>query len=69
MKADEFVQLVTDMRAAQKHYFKQRTKSNMLASMDIEKQVDQALAAGIEIPGQPEQLDMFAAANTQGESQ
>lgn len=68
MKADDFVQLVTDMRAAQKAYFKQRTQSNMRASMEIERQVDQALAEGIEIPeGMPKQLDMFAAANTQGE--
>jgi hypothetical protein len=37
--------------------------------MEIEKQVDQALAEGITIPeGKPKQLDMFATANTQGEA-
>lgn len=68
MNAEEFMQLVTRMRAAQKKYFKQRGQANMRASIEIEKQVDQALAEGIEIPeGKPQQLDMFAAANTQGE--
>jgi hypothetical protein len=70
MEAKEFVDLVTRMRAAQKTYFKKRGQANMLASMEVEKQVDQALAEGITIPeGLPKQLDMFATANaTQGES-
>jgi hypothetical protein len=65
MNAQDFIQLVTNMRLAQKSYFKQRTRSNMLASMEIEKQVDQALAAGIDLTGATQQLDLFAAANTE----
>jgi hypothetical protein len=68
MNAEDFIKLVTDMHEAQKTYFKKRGQANMLASMEIEKQVDQALAEGITIPeGLPKQLDMFAVANTQGE--
>ena len=65
MKATDFVDLVTQMRAAQKKYYKRRTTENMQASIKLEKEVDQALAEGIEIPeGMPKQLDMFAVANT-----
>jgi len=65
MNALEFIDLVTNMRAAQKKYFKQRGQANKLASIEIEKQVDQALDEGIVIPeAKPKQLDMFAMANT-----
>jgi hypothetical protein len=68
MEVKDFIDLVVRMRAAQKNYFKKRGQANMLASMAIEKQVDQALAEGITIPELPKQLDMFATANAQGES-
>jgi hypothetical protein len=69
MEARAFIDLVANMRAAQKKYFKERGKANMLASMEIEKQVDQALDEGITIPeDKPKQLDMFAAANAEGEA-
>jgi hypothetical protein len=70
MNARDFIQLVANTRAAQKAYFKQRSQSNLKASLTLERRVDQALEEGIEIPeGMPKQLDMFATANTTKEYQ
>ena len=39
----QFVQLVGDMRAAQKRYFKERTQSALYESKRLEKEVDEWL--------------------------
>jgi hypothetical protein len=48
MNAQIFFELVKQMRAAQKKYFKERTQSNLIESKKLEKQVDQVLAAGLD---------------------
>lgn len=42
-EALNFQQLVKQMRSAQKAYFKTRTKDNLIASKELEKQVDEFL--------------------------
>jgi hypothetical protein len=37
---NDFIQLVSEMRAAQKQYFKDRTRSALQQSKDLEKKVD-----------------------------
>lgn len=70
MKANDFIQVVAEMRVAQKAYYKQRSQSNLKASIALERQVDQALEEGIEMPeGMPKQLDLFAAANPTKENE
>lgn len=65
MNVQEFIDLVKEMRAAQKAYFKRQSPSNMLISMELERRVDKALAEKIKIPeDQPKQMDLFATANT-----
>jgi hypothetical protein len=49
MSLEEFTQLVKDMRAAQKAYFKARTPAALEESKRLERLVDQAIEAG-EIP-------------------
>lgn len=39
----DFMKLVAEMRAAQKEYFKYRTKDLLQASKELERQVDAAL--------------------------
>lgn len=46
---DDFVQLVADMRAAQKRYFKTRTQMSLAESKRLEGLVDQAIKDG-EVP-------------------
>jgi hypothetical protein len=65
MKANDFIDLVKNMRLAQKKYFKQRGTPNMVASIELERQVDQALAEGIDLTGATQQLDLFATANAE----
>jgi len=48
MNAQVFFELVGQMRAAQKKYFKERTGSSLIESKKLEKQVDQVLAAGLD---------------------
>ena len=48
MNAEEFVKLVTEMRVAQKKYFKERTGSSLIESKKLEKQVDQVLETGLD---------------------
>ena len=43
MPEDAFRALVAAMRAAQRAYFKDRTKENLIASKEAEKAVDAAL--------------------------
>jgi len=47
MNVSKFLRTVRDMRDAQKKYFKSRLRSDLIASKELEKQVDQALADGI----------------------
>jgi hypothetical protein len=42
-----FVDLVRNMRKAQKNYFKDRTQANLIASKMIEAKVDKALQEGV----------------------
>lgn len=46
MKAQAFLDLVGEMRAAQSKYFKERTQSNLIAAKDLEKRVDVVVKAG-----------------------
>lgn len=43
MDNDRFVALVSDMRKAQKAYFKNRNYDNLQKSKNLEKQVDDAI--------------------------
>lgn len=43
MNTDEFVTLVKEMRAAQRNYFKTRSREFLVLSKQLEGQVDQAL--------------------------
>lgn len=47
----DFITLVADMRANQKEYFATRKKGALIASKDLEKQVDERLDAIKEING------------------
>jgi len=65
MNTQEFFDLVTRLRAAQKTYFKQRSRENLISAKDLEKQVDAALAEGLDDQTQiqsrkPMQTTMFA---------
>lgn len=44
MKPEQFYELVSQMRAAQRTYFKERTSSNLTIAKKLEKEVDQAIA-------------------------
>lgn len=46
MTYQEFLQLVEEMRTAQKTYFSNRTQNNLLTSKRLEKLVDNAIAEG-----------------------
>ena len=50
MTHTEFVQLVKDMRQAQKDYFRTRTNASLVASKDLESQVDKAVKEFITPP-------------------
>jgi hypothetical protein len=52
MNIKEFVELVARMRAADKLYFRKRTKTHLEAAIDLERQVDQAIAQGVEVEGE-----------------
>lgn len=45
MQEQHFYELVEQMRAAQKTYFKERTGSSLVAAKKLEKQVDAAIAS------------------------
>jgi hypothetical protein len=47
MEAYEFVSKVREMRKVQKAYFKNRLQSDLIQSKQLEKEVDQALEAGV----------------------
>ena len=50
MKVETFINLVSTMRKHQKAYYRDRKPSELIASKQFEKQVDQALKDGIAIP-------------------
>lgn len=45
MMHDEFVKLVASMREMQRMYFRRRTPEALQSSKELERQVDQAIAA------------------------
>lgn len=47
MNVSEFTRTVRDMREAQKAYFKNRLRSDLIRSKELEAQVDSALKEGI----------------------
>ena len=68
MNAQIFFDLVGQMRAAQKKYFTQgRLQSDLIASKELEKQVDQILASGLDQPGEPVQLTLTEDQDMQGD--
>lgn len=59
MDAQTFFDLVGQMRTAQKKYFTQgRLQSDLIASKELEKQVDQVLKDGLDQPDEPVQLTL-----------
>lgn len=65
MNVSEFTRLVKEMRQAQKAWFKDHERGDLIRSKDLERRVDKALADGIifdlDIVSfvEPEQLDLF----------
>ena len=47
MNVSEFTRTVKEMRDAQKRYFKSRLRSDLIASKELEKRVDDAIEDGI----------------------
>jgi len=64
MKAQAFLELVGEMRAAQSKYFKERTHSNLIAAKELEKRVDAVVKAGRLEPDVPA-VNVFTAAEFQ----
>ena len=51
MNAEQFIQLVRKMRERQNAYYRQgRKQSDLIASKELEKEVDRALLDGISMP-------------------
>jgi hypothetical protein len=50
MNAEVFVEKVRRMREKQKTYFKNRLSKDLIASKQLETEVDKALEQGIEFP-------------------
>lgn len=66
MNVSEFTRLVRDMRAAQKAWFRDHERGDLIRSKDLERRVDKALADGIVFDldivssvETPDQLDLF----------
>ena len=49
MNAMEFVNTVREMRTAQKDYFKNRLRTDLIRSKELERAVDKALAEGVTV--------------------
>lgn len=47
MNVSEFIKIVKEMRATQKSYFKDRQRSDLIRSKELEHKVDKAIAEGI----------------------
>lgn len=54
MNAKEFFSLVTEMRNAQKTYFRNRTTENLQRSKDLERQVDNEIRRVERLQVEPE---------------
>jgi len=54
MNAKEFFSLVTEMRNAQKTYFRNRTTENLQHSKDLERQVDNEIRRVERLQVEPE---------------
>jgi hypothetical protein len=54
MNAKEFFSLVTEMRNAQKTYFRNRTTDNLKHSKDLERQVDNEIRRVERLQVEPE---------------
>lgn len=53
MNAEQFIELVRKMRQAQNAYYRQgRKQSDLIASKQLEKEVDRALLDGISFPAE-----------------
>ena len=50
MDIEQFIELVRQLRAAQKAYFKDRKQSDLIEARKLEREVDQALADGVIVP-------------------
>lgn len=59
MNVSEFTRLVEEMREAQKAWFKNRLRGDLIRSKDLERRVDKALADGLVSSVEPGQLDLF----------
>lgn len=57
MNIQDFIKLVREMRRAQLDYYRDRTYGKLVAAKDLERQVDSALRASVELgtsaPAQP----------------
>lgn len=60
----EFMQLVREMRKAQKEYFKTRDKDVLAKSKTLEKRVDDEIKKEEELAENQEQLDKIAQFNS-----
>lgn len=47
MNVSEFTRVVKEMRDAQKAYFKNRLREDLVRSKELERRVDQAISEGI----------------------
>lgn len=55
----DFFNLVKEMRAAQKEYFRTRAHSDLVSSKDLERRVDDYLARGDQYLKQHQQPSIF----------
>lgn len=60
----EFMQLVREMRKAQKEYFKTRDKDVLAKSKQLEKRVDDEIKNEVAVAENQEQLDKIALFNS-----
>jgi len=67
MKAQAFLELVGEMRAAQSKYFKERTQSNLIAAKDLEKRVDVVVKAGKLEPDATATVNVYTAGEYQAQ--
>lgn len=67
MKAQAFLELVGEMRAAQNKYFGQRTHSNLIAAKELEKRVDAVVKAGKLEPDAQATVNVYTAGEYQAQ--
>lgn len=71
MNAEHFIELVRKMREKQNAYYRQgRKQSDLIASKQLEKEVDRALLDGISFPVEGEQqIELFTEAGNEAQDQ